>query len=49
MTFIVPYCVATYGAVSFQIAALKVETYGPIPTSDALPGDGAKAARKDQQ
>ncbi|MGI9434723.1 MAG: nitrate/nitrite transporter NrtS [Geminicoccaceae bacterium] len=49
LTFIVPYCVATYGAVSFQIAALKAETYVPFLASGGSPLDGAKSTRKDQQ
>jgi len=49
LTFIVPYCVATYGAVSFQVAALRAETYAPFSASGGSPHDGTKATRKDRQ
>ena len=49
LTFIVPYCVATYGAVSVQVATLKAETYASFPVTGGSPHDRADAARPEDR
>lgn len=49
LTFIVPYCVATYGAVSFQVTALKAKPRVPFPAAGESARDDAEAGRSEGQ
>ena len=42
LTFVVPYCVATYGAVSFQVASMTAETHTPPQTAGGPSDDGTE-------
>lgn len=49
LTFIVPYCVATYGAVSYQLTALKPERRPLHMAVDPSTSGDAEASRSEDQ